>query len=457
MHPPTPCQHSLPPLLLVLASAALGFAAEAPVIDRVLDGLGKETAVVSPGGTFEVQGQNLYVPPADPKVKGFPGLKATLGGKPLMTLAATPTSLRFLVQPSQPERKGQPLVIHVGAKSARTKVDVGPTSTGGDPPPTTTPLPFRITSFTSSATPAGRVFRAKGEVKGLLDGMKLGLVLSFRGEEIQSRAVKLAGERFSVTFGPFRERAPVGTYALELTFTLNSQRRSQVREWMRTLEASKRGGEDLALYKSVRRRSYLNLGGTGPEGQILPKDRAAQAAHLRDWALASIAETEIMLTELEEALALAQRIYFRAPGQGSIDEGRYLTWLVDKGHAQDEAAARRLLADTRFASARGELDDQAWLAWIKERILARIRKELAATKVFDGETLCPIDPKVDALILRSQGELLELARSKPLFKRAKLKLPPELNAPGLAVQPRPGATPKALRATLALLRQRVAQ
>jgi hypothetical protein len=455
--PPTP----LPPLLFVLASAALCVAADAPVIERVLDDQGRETTVVTPSRSFEVRGKHLYVPPKDPKAKGFPGLSATLGGRPLLTTAASPTSLRFHVGGDQPMRKGQTLLIRVGGESVRVKVDVALTGqeedgTGGDPPPRV--LPFQITSFTHTSTPAGSVFRGKGKIKCLIDGMKLRLTLSYKGEEIRSRALKLAGEELEVSFGPFRKTAPVGAYALELSFTLNSQRKPLVRALQKKLAAEgKRGKRALEPYRKILRRAYLNVGGTGPGGQLLAKDRASQEAELRDWVLSSISELEQMLSALEEALALAQRIYFRAPGESSIDEARYLKWLVDKGHAKDEAGARRLLADTRFASRRGELDEEAWTTWVKDKLLSRLRTEITATRDFNRETLCPIDPKLEALVLEAQGELLELARCRPLFKRAKLQLSPELNDPGLPLQPRVGASPKSLRAVLAELRKRVGE
>jgi len=462
MHLVTPLPRSTPPLLLVLAGAALCAAADAPVIERVLDDQGNPTTVVEPSRTFEVRGQNLYVPPADPKTKGFRGLSATLGGRPLTIRAASPTSLWFYVGGEQPKRKKQALVIRVGAKSVRVTVEVGLMGQGvdgkGKNHPEPQVLPFQITSFKHATTPAGSVFSAAGEIKCLVDGMKLGLTVSYKGEEIRSRAIKLAGTRFEVSFGPFRKTAPVGTYALELSFTLNRQRPALIRALRKKLAAEgKRGKEALEPYKSVRRRAYLNVGGTGPGGQLLPKDRAPQETEVREWVLSSVSEIELMLTELEAALALAQRIYFRDPGQSSVDEARYLAWLVDKGHAKDEAEAKRLFADTRFASRRGELDDQAWVAWAKEKLFSRLRTEVTATRAFNAETLCPIAPKVEALVLRAQGELLEIARCKPLFKRAKLKLPPELNDPGLPLQPRAGATPKTLRATLALLRKRAGE
>ncbi|MBL4884997.1 MAG: hypothetical protein JKY95_10745 [Planctomycetaceae bacterium] len=76
-------------------------------------------------------------------------------------------------------------------------------------------------------------------------------------------------------------------------------------------------------------------------------------------------------------------------------------------------------------------------------------------KAFAAETLCPIDARTSALMERALGQLLEIARSRPLFKRAKLALPSALNSPGLGVSHVPGATPKAVRATLRELRRRV--
>lgn len=458
MHPTPPSPKPLlPALFALLASAALGSAAEGPVIERVLDDRGKETHVVTPTRSFEVRGTDLYTPPADPKTKGFPGLSATLAGKPLLVLAASPTSLRLMVPADQPQRTKQILVIRVGAKRAKTKVDVGPRPQGGDPIPPEPELPFQITSFTYKSTGAGSTFVGVGVVPPEVEGMKIKLTLSYGGRQVGTRSLKAKQGRFEVTFGPYRRRAPVGFYSLDLGFSLNSQKRSKVKVLEKTLKASGKRGQSLAAYKSVQRRAFVGVGGTGPGGQILPKDRAPQEAHLRERVLASASTLEGLLGELESALALAQRIYFRAPGESSIDEARYLAWLVDKGHAKDEAEAKRLLSDTRFASRRGELDERAWAEWVKAKLIEGLRADLAEAKAFKRETLCSIDPKVEALVARAQGQLLELARSRNLFKRAKLRLPPELNSPGLSIQPLPGATPKALRATLTLLRQRVGE
>lgn len=462
MHqPPLRATRSLFPLLICLAGATVASAADAPVIERVLDDYGKETRLVSPARTFEVQGRNLYTPPADPKSKGFPDLSATLGGKSLVVLAATPTSLRFAVSRDQPLGKEKSLVIRVGGVSVKARVDVGPaepqipddlTGTGGDPPESL----FQITKFTHASKGAGAIFKGEGQAKGLIDGMKVSLTLSYGAHEIRTRVLKVKGERFSVNFGPFRERLPVGFYSLELAFSLNAQRKAQTRKFGEALKAAGKKGDVLASYRSARRRSFVGVGGTGPKGQILPEDRKAQEAQLRERIVASVEATETLLKELEAALALAQRIYFRAPGASNLDEARYLQWLVDKGHAKDTAAAKGLLADTRFASSRGEFDEQAWTAWIKERVFEGVRDELIAGKAFKGETLCPIDPKADALALRAQGELLELAQGKLLFKRAKLRVPSELRNPGLKpVRPVSGASAKSLRAILTLLRKRV--
>lgn len=459
MHPTPPSPKPLlPALFALLASAALGSAAEGPVIERVLNGQSKETRVVACAANFEVRGKNLYVPPADPKTKGFPGVSATLGGKPLVVRAATPTSLYLYVDADQPIRKNQSLVIRVSGKTAKARLEVVKTlAQGRDGPKPEPELPFQITSFTYKSTGAGSTFVGVGVVPPEVEGMKLKLTLSYGGRQVGTRSLKAKKGRFEVTFGPYRRRAPVGFYSLDLGFTLNSQKRSKVKDLAKTLKASGKRGQSLAAYRSVQRRAFVGVGGTGPKGQILPKDRAPQEAHLRERVLASVAALEGLLGEFESALALAQRIYFRAPGESSIDEARYLAWLVDKGHAKDEAEAKRLLSDTRFASRRGELDERAWAEWVKAKLIEGLRADLAETKAFKRETLCSIDPKVETLVLRAQSQLLELARSRNLFKQAKLRLPPELNSPGLSIQPLPGATPKALRATLTLLRQRVGQ
>lgn len=459
-HPLPPALRPLPPLLLALAGAALCAAADGPQIERVLDGRGKETRVVSPSRSFEVRGQNLYVPPADPEAKGFPGLSATLAGVPLKVNDASPTSLWFHVSADQPLRKNQTLVIRVGTKSVRAKLDVALTDQGRDgdekdtdrPPP---PLPFKITSFTYASTGAGSTFSGAGVVPDAVEGMKLTLTLRFGEQVLRTRIVKIKQARFKVTFGPFRERVPVGFYSLALDFSLNSQRRSQVRGLTETLKASSKGGATLASYKSVQRRAFVGVGGSGPGGQLLPADRAPQEARLRQHVTQAADATEAALKELEAALALAGRVYFKRPGQ-PFEEARYLQWLVDEGHAQDSAQAQRLLADSRFASRGGELDAAAWATWVEEQVFRGVRARLAEAKAFAGETLCPLDLKADALFERAQAELLGIARSQALFKRAGQPLPRALqNPPQLKLRPASGASPKRLRATLSLLRKRV--
>ncbi|MBL4848111.1 MAG: hypothetical protein JKY65_21555 [Planctomycetes bacterium] len=440
-------------LVPLLLASSVALAEEAPTIDTIYDDLGRESGVVTPGRTFEVRGTNLYEAPADPKAKGFPGLSATLGGRPLAPLAASSTSLRFQVALQHPERKRQSLVIRFRGRRLTSRVDVGPSPQIPDVPDSK-PAPVEITRFTSKSTGAGARFRVEGEALGLVDRMKVSLSLSLNGAEIRQRLVKIEGERFQTTFGPFSKRLPVGAYSVDLSFTLNMQSRSAVRTWLKALGKQERAAA-LVRYKQVRRRAFVNVGGTGPGGQILPVDTAPQEARLRERALASAKASEALLVGLEAKLALAQRIYFRDPKAASIDEARYLQWLVDKGHAQDRASAERLLADTSVASRRGKLDEVAWARWVQEEIHVGISKELVELKAFAAETLCPIDARTSALMERALGQLLEIARSRPLFKRAKLALPSALNSPGLGVSHVPGATPKAVRATLRELRRRV--
>ena len=452
---------AIPLALLATLLSTLGASpalAGGPQIEQVLDAQDRPTTVVAPGAPLTLKGRELYAAPEGEEPKGFPGLSATLGGQPLLVLAASPEELRLLVSPDQPERKGQELVIRFRGQSARARLDVGPVAQGPEPGTAEPPPPFEITSFRQQTTGAGALFLAAGRAPGLPDGLKIQLALRYGADEVRVRSLPLRGGAFEATFGPFRERLPVGHYALELSFSLNRQSKSGYRSLQRSLPASLSRAEreaTLERLKSVRVVAWLNVGGTGPGGQILPEDRAPQAEALRGRAEALAKACETLLARLEAAYALAARVHLRRGGE--LSQEAYLTWLVDQGHAADRSAAEALLADTRFASRRGELDSAAWGAWVEAELYPGLRAEAQAERSFAGETLCPLDPGAKRLATQALSELYALARerSASLFKAAGAPLPPALGSPDLGLTPAPRSSPKRLRATLGELRARV--
>ena len=442
--------------------ALAGSAQASPQLEQILDGQGLPTTRVAPGGTFTLKGRELYAAPeGEPEPEGFPGLSATLGGKPLRVTAASSEELRFSLDPDHPERDKQPLVVRFRGESLRATLDVGPVAQGtdGDPEPASLLV---ITRFELQTSGAGALFRAAGEAPAFLDGLKVQLALRYGEDEVQLRSLPLAKGGFETSFGPFRERLPVGHYALELSFSLNGQSRLKVKSLERTIAASSSVAEaqtTLDRLKEVRQVAWLNVGGSGPGGQILPIDRAPQIEALRARVAALTAASEALLLRLEECYALAARVHLRRGGE--LPKDAYLAWLVAQGHAADQAGAERLYADTRFASRRGELDEAAWKALLEGELYPGLRAALQAEVAFAQETLCPLDRGAQRLALQALSELYALIRERSvgLFKAAGAVLPLELSSPELGANgglaPAPRSSPKRLRATLRELGARV--
>lgn len=444
---------------LALAIASSAWAQEGaeeawgkPQIDEVYFEQTK-TREIAPGYPYRLVGRDLFAPPPKPpEAKGydpFAAVTLTIGSRQAQVTASNRTELRFVVPQGLKPGKVRLTLRVAGRGSAETQVVIGkpPVITGvgeGDnttaPPP---PVPFTVGDLVRVEA-EGRVhFQLEGKAPELLDGMKVGLTLYYGASVIETRLIAIERGRFRCDFAPLEGVLPVGVYAADALFALNRQPRLLVMEFLR-----KCGQAKFKLYSRLVRRSYCNVGGSGPGGQLLPVDRQAQQQELQARAGALSKEVSAVLQGVERAYGSAARSFFRKPGQASYDAEAYRAWLLQTRRAGDEAMAQVLERERIAVTQRGHLDPKAWEELAKQ-VLGRLAAARDAWAKGEGRYACSPDPRAERLA----EDLLAVAlaqlqrRTRELYGRAKQKLPAAIIAPAALREIPASPRPSVLRAT----------
>lgn len=425
---------------LTLAIASSAWAQEeaqeqewgAPQIDEVCFEQ-TQTRELAPGYPYRLVGRDLFAPPPQPpEQKGydpFAGVTLTIASQRAQVTASSRTELRFVVPQGLKPGKARLRLRVVGRGSAEVGVVVG------DPPPPPGPegngetppsqVPFHVGEL-ERVESEGRVrFRLEGRAPELLDGMKVGLTLSYGADVIEARVIAVAQGRFRCDFAPLEGVLPVGVYAADALFALNRQPRRLVKRFLRI-----QGGAKAKLYRRLLRRSYCNVGGSGPGGQLLPADREAQQRELQARARALTQAARGALQGVERAYGSAARSFFRKPGQASYDPEAYRAWLLRTRRAGDEASAQALERERVAVTQRGHLDPQAWEARA-EQALSQLAAARAAWREGEARYACPPDPRAarlaEDLVAVALAQLQR--RTRELYRRAKQQLPAAVIAP----------------------------
>lgn len=443
---------------LVVAAVALCAApaqgqGREPVLREVKFSDGTVVTRVPVGGTIYLEGRELFEPPPVPRDKDnrpirkgfnpFKGLKVSIDGKQCVVLGSALERITVQVHPDvKPGKKKTIKVDIAGRGSAKIKVDVlsmeewqkskegegertGESGNSQNEDAERSVLEkFQIKKFKFKGRGgAGQTFMIEGEARGLPDGLKVELVLMYNKREIRKRSVPIKDGKFSATFGPYTEKMLVGNYAVELIFALNKQSKRRIRRWLKTINKSK-----LQVYKRIVRRGYTSVGGTGPQGDILPEDRARQEEELQTHVRAVCASAQTLMDGLNEAYAGAARTFFKQKGASSYDKTKYLEWLVKSGYAADSGAAERIERDTSWASSRGHFDDGAWAQYGRDKLIPALQELVETNTRFNSQYIAPPNGKADELsqFLVSNIAKLYQKRTDELYRKERLTVPDEI-------------------------------
>ena len=424
-----------------------------PILREVKFSDGTVVTRVPVGGTVYLEGRELFEqlePPRDKDnrkimkgFKPFKGLKVAIEGKECVVLGSALERITVQIHPDVKPGKQRTIKVDIaGRGSAKIKVDVlsmedwkkskegeservGESGNSQNEDAERTVLDkFQIKKFTFKGRGgAGQTFLIEGEAKGLPDGLKVELVLMFDKREIRKRSVPIKDGKFSATFGPYTEKMLVGNYAVELIFALNKQSKRRIRRWLKTVSKAK-----LQVYKRIVRRGYASVGGTGPQGDILPEDRKRQEEELQAHVKAVCASAQTLMDGLNEAYAGAARSFFKAKGESSYDKAKYLEWLVKSNYAADAGAAERIERDSSWASSRGHFDDAAWAQYGRDKLIPALQELVNTNTRFNTQYIAPPSGKADELsqFLVSNIAKLYQNRTDELYRQARATVPDEI-------------------------------
>jgi len=437
--------------LALCAAPAQGQGRE-PVLREVKFSDGTVVTRVPVGGTIYLEGRELFEqlePPRDKDnrkimkgFKPFKGLKVTVDGTKCVVLGSALERITIQIHPDVKPGKKRTIKVEIaGRGSAKIKVDVlsmdewqkskegegertGESGTGQDEAAERVMEKFQIKKFTFKGRGgAGQTFMIEGEARGLPDGLKVELVLMYNKRQIRKRSVPIKDSKFSATFGPYTEKMLVGNYAVEMVFALNKQSKRRIRRWLKTVNKSK-----LQIYKRIVRRGYTSVGGTGPQGDILPEDRARQEEELQVHVKAVCATAQTLMDGLNEAYAGAARSFFKAKGESSYDKAKYLEWLVKSGYAADAGAAERIERDSSWASSRGHFDDAAWAQYGRDKLIPGLQELVETNTRYNAQYIAPPNGKADELsqFLVSNIAKLYQKRTDELYRKSRLSVPDEI-------------------------------
>lgn len=436
---------------VALSAAPAQAQSREPVLREVKFSDGTVVTRIPVGGIIYLEGRELFEqlePPRDKEnrrimkgFKPFKGLKVTIEGKACPVLGSTLERITVQVHADVKPGKKRTIKVDVaGRGSAKIRVDVLSTeewkkSKEGDAERTGESgnsqsedaerdvlSRFQIKKFTFKGKGgAGQTFQIEGEARGLPDGLKVELVLMFNKRQIRKRSVPIKDGKFSATFGPYTEKMLVGNYAVELIFALNKQSKRRVRRWMKKINKKK-----LAMYKRVVRRGYASVGGSGPQGDILPEDRARQEEELQGHVKAVCTSAQVVMDLLNEAYAGAARSFFKAKGESNYDKAKYLEWLVKSGYAADSGAAERIERDTSWASARGHFDDGAWAQFGRDKLIPALQDLVETNEKYNAQYIAPPSGKADQLSQFMVSNIAKLYQNRTgeLYRRAR-QTPPD--------------------------------
>lgn len=437
--------------LALCAAPALGQGRD-PVVREVKFSDGTVVTRVPVGGIIYLEGRELFEqlePPRDadnrPIMKGFDpfkGLKVTIDSKECPILGSTLERITIQVHADVKPGKKRTIKVDVaGRGSTKIKVDVlsmeewqkskegesertGESGTGVEEAAEKVMEKFQIRKFVFKGRGgAGQTFLIEGEAKGLPDGLKVELVLMYDKREIRKRSVPIKDSKFSATFGPYTEKMLVGNYAVEMVFALNKQSKRRIRRWLKTISKAK-----LQVYKRIVRRGYTSVGGSGPQGDILPEDRARQEEELQAHVRAVCASAQTLMDGLNEAYAGAARSFFKQKGASSYDKDKYLEWLVKSSYARDSGAAERIERDTSWASSRGHFDDAAWAQYGRDKLIPALQELVNTNTRFNSQYIAPPSAKADELsqFLVSNIAKLFQKRTDELHRQARIGVPDDI-------------------------------
>ena len=453
---------------LVALTAAPAAAQAKPVITEVKYSDGNRVTTVPVGGTIYIDGRELFQPKElerDPKTgrikpgqKPFADLTVRIGGKECMVFASTLQRITVQVHPSVAPSKRTKIEVRVrGRGSAETSIAVvsmkewkessageresGGESSGGRSESSENAVigGFQITKFSMVSGGAGQTFQVEGTAKNVPDDLRAQLTLLYANRQIRSRAVPIKDGKFVCTFGPYTEKLLVGNYGVELLFALNKQSRIKLKQWLRKLKK-----DEVALYKRIVRRGYTSVGGTGPNGQILPEDRAKQQEELKQHCIELTSGCEKLMEKLKLAYGGAARSFFKKPGSASYDETEYKAWLVKIGFASDEDSAGKIIRDTTYGSRGGHFQDNAWESFATDTLIPGLQDIYDRHEKFNKQYIAPPDGRAEKLGHYLISNVCKLFQkwSGNLYSKSKLRMPqtitsmpfPVISAPRTSMQ-----------------------
>lgn len=453
---------------LVALAAAPAAAQAKPVITEVKYSDGNKVTTVPVGGTIYIEGRDLFQPAElerDPKTgrikpgqKPFADLSVKIGGVECMVFASTLQRITVQVHPSVKPSTSTRIQVRIrGRGSVETKISVvsmkewqestagkreqGGESGGGRSESTEQKVigGFQITKFSMVSGGAGQTFQVEGTAKNVPDDLRAQLTLLYANRQIRTRAVPIKDGKFVCTFGPYTEKLLVGNYGVELLFALNKQSRIKLKRWLRKLKK-----KEVALYKRIVRRGYTSVGGTGPNGQILPEDRAKQQEELKQHCIELASGCEKMMEKLKLAYGGAARSFFKKPGSASYDETEYKAWLTKIGFAPDEDAAGKIIRDTTYGSRGGHFQDNAWESFATDTLIPGLQDLYERHEKFNKQYIAPPDGRAEKLGHYLISNVCKLFQkwSGNLYTKSKLRLPqtiasmpfPVISAPRTSMQ-----------------------
>ncbi|MGE0709570.1 MAG: IPT/TIG domain-containing protein [Planctomycetota bacterium] len=434
--------------LLCGASVVQAAPGAKPVIERIQYSTGKEVQAVPVGGTIYIIGRDLYEPPEmqkdektgrpKPGQDPWAGLTVTIDGTKCVILASSLSQITVQVHPTVKPGKRKTVEVTVsGRGSAKTHIDVitqeefSKADKGGEKAGETGTNDrenlergvmdsFQITKFSMVSGGAGQTFTVEGTATKVPDELRVQLSLMFDKREILSRAVPIKDGKFSATFGPYTEKLLVGNYAVEMVFALNKQSRVRMMSWLRKLSK-----DEQAIYKRIVRRGYTSVGGSGPEGQITPEDRAKQQEELKVHCVELTDALQKLMDQLAVCYAGAGRSFFKKASSAGFEEALYLKWLTDNGYAKDDEAAKKILRDTTYGSGGGHFQDRAWEAFGREKLIPGLQELYDKHVKFNKQYIAPPDSRVERLgeyLISNVAQLFE-KWTLHLYTKSKLTIP----------------------------------